>query len=349
MCIRKGFFKRFCMLVCTFLFLLLAGAFVYIFVTRTRSDDSQVYEATSFVMGTVVSQTVYGGQSDCITDMNTLLEQLEQQYLSWREEDSMLACLNASHSLQLSGDFKEWIQNAFSLAKDTDGAFDPTLRPLIALWGIEGDTPAVPTQEKIEACLLSVGYEQVKITEDTITLPEYMSLDLGAVGKGIALDVLRTYLSSSDVTAATVAVGGSVLTYGSKDSGAWNIALQDPAEYTGTSMGVLKLTGTHSISTSGDYEKYFEEDGVIYHHIFDRRTGYPADTNLHSVTVVCDNGLYSDGLSTACFVLGYEDSLPVLEAYDAEAVFIFKDNTVAVTDGLLDYFSLINENYKMRK
>lgn len=327
---------------------LLAGGVLSIAIYRTELLQNQVYKNTTFLMGTVVSETVYGGDMDCIQEINTLLNNLEQQYLSWRAEDSMVAYINTSKTMKLSGDFKNWMIQALALAEVTDGAFDPTLRPLIVLWGIEEDAPSVPQPEEISECLSHIGYEKVSMVGDVLNLPEDMSLDLGAVGKGIALDVLEAYFQVSDSTAATVAVGGSILTYQNKKSGAWKIAVQDPAEGPDTPMGILTLTGTNYISTSGDYEKYFVEDGISYHHIFDRDTGYPAVSGLHSVTVVCDNGLVSDGLSTACFVLGYENSLPVLAQYDAEAVFIFEDNTVAVTEGLRNCFELQNQNYRLR-
>ena len=98
--------------------------------------------------------------------------------------------------------------------------------------------------------------------------------------------------------------------------------------------------------TSGGYERYFEEDGKTYQHILDPKTGYPAESGLISVTIVCDDGWLSDGLSTACFVLGYEDSLPLLETYQAEAVFVTEDKEVIVTDGLKDMFTLTDSSYE---
>ena len=134
------------------------------------------------------------------------------------------------------------------------------------------------------------------------------------------------------------------MVYGSKENHIpWNIAIRDPFGEAGDVFGVLKLQDSCVISTSGDYEKNFEQDGVMYHHIFDPETGYPADSGLASVTVVCENGLISDGLSTACFVLGIEKSEKVLEQYDAEAVFIRKDGSFEVTDGLQEYFIVSKE------
>ena len=114
------------------------------------------------------------------------------------------------------------------------------------------------------------------------------------------------------------------------------------------SMGTLKLSDT-CVSTSGSYEKFFEKDGKVYHHILDAHTGYPADSRLSSVTVVCSSGTLSDALSTACYILGYNDSLALLKNYDAEAVFIFKDKTVRVTDGLENKFTLTDESFVIKE
>jgi thiamine biosynthesis lipoprotein len=166
---------------------------------------------------------------------------------------------------------------------------------------------------------------------------ENITVDLGAVGKGYALDYVKGILDTGNLKGAVVAVGGSVMVYGSKTDGSdFRVGIRNPKGAIDEMTGYLSFPGGSNIciSTSGNYEKYFVVDGVRYHHILDRTTGYPAKSGLASVTVVCENGLYSDALSTACFVLGYEASLPLLEKYNAEAVFIDDDNGITVTEGL---------------
>lgn len=330
------------------IFILCAGVGSVFLCFHGTLPASELREKTTFSMGTVVSLRIYGGTKRTLSDVETLIDALNREQLSWREKDSMIARLNVDKTMQLTGAFSSYIRDAFSLAEVTGGAFDPTMRPLIALWGIEGDSPHVPSKNELATCMEQIGYEQVTLTDGSITLPENMSLDLGAVGKGIALDVVEEYFEKEKISGATVAVGGSILTYGEKTEGKWNIAIQHPLEPDGTAIGVLHITGTRFISTSGDYEKYFEESGVQYHHIFDRSTGYPADSGLSSVTIVCGNGFLSDGLSTACFVLGYENSIPVLQRYNAEAVFIFKDNSIVVTDGLKNSFELLDSGFQIQ-
>ena len=181
----------------------------------------------------------------------------------------------------------------------------------------------------------------------SIYIEDQCTLDLGAVGKGIACDVAQNYLKQQkEVSGAVIAVGGSILLYGSKTDGTnWNVAVQNPRGKDGEAMGVLSLSGTTNVSTSGDYEKYFMQNGKRYHHILDPSTGYPAESSLISVTVVSDNGLLSDGLSTACFVLGKEKGQKLLETYGAEGIFIDQNKKVTVTKGLKDKFTILNEEY----
>lgn len=182
----------------------------------------------------------------------------------------------------------------------------------------------------------------------SIYIGDKCTLDLGAVGKGIACDVVQDYLKKQkEVGGAVIAVGGSILLYGSKADGSdWNVAVQNPRGQDGEAMGVLSLSGTTNVSTSGDYEKYFMQDGKRYHHILDPSTGYPADSGLISVTIVSDSGLLSDGLSTACFVLGKEKGQKLLETYGAEGIFIDQNKKVTVTKGLKDKFTILNKEYK---
>ena len=182
----------------------------------------------------------------------------------------------------------------------------------------------------------------------SIYIGDKCTLDLGAVGKGIACDVVQDYLKKQkEVGGAVIAVGGSILLYGSKADGSdWNVAVQNPRGQDGEAMGVLSLSGTTNVSTSGDYEKYFMQDGKRYHHILDPSTGYPADSGLISVTIVSDSGLLSDGLSTACFVLGKEKGQKLLETCGAEGIFIDQNKKVTVTKGLKDKFTILNEEYK---
>ena len=182
-------------------------------------------------------------------------------------------------------------------------------------------------------------------------MEEGCSLDLGAAGKGIGCAlILKELETKKDVTAALMNLGGSsVMTYGSKpDGSSWNVAVTDPrAENEDDYLGVVALNGTEFLSTSGDYEKYFIENGVRYHHIMDPSTGYPAESGVTGVTVVCDSGLEADALSTACFVLGVEKGTQLLKAYGADGLFVDEDHHVYLTEGMKERFSLLADSYSV--
>ena len=171
-----------------------------------------------------------------------------------------------------------------------------------------------------------------------------MQLDLGAVGKGVALDEIRKTLEEHpEVSGAVISVGGSILTYGSKpEGGTWQIAVTDPLNPS-DGVGILTLDGGYCVSTSGDYERYVEVDGVRYHHILDPRTGSPARSDVAGVTIITKDGFLSDALSTACFVLGQEQGKKLLEKYDAEGLFIDHEGNISMTEGMQQYFHLSND------
>lgn len=328
-----------------------------------EKTEAETFTATNFVMDTVLQETIYGSE-DVTKEIADRLSEIETGQLSWREENSEVAQINTrcgeGESVVMSDDFYHWTEVSLDLAKKSGGAFDPTIGNLTRLWNIEGENPSVPAQADIDEALKHVGYGYINIeeTDKTISMAQGCTLDLGAVGKGIACDVTRDYLEGQDgVSGAVVAVGGSILAYGSKPDGSdWKVAIQDPEKEEGEYMGVLSLPGTVCVSTSGDYEKYFIQDGKRYHHILDPATGYPSESGLSSVTVVCpdegewkdDAGLLSDGLCTACFVLGREKGMKLLEQYGMEGVFIDKDKNVSVTDGIADSFEILNEEYQIQ-
>lgn len=312
---------------------------------------------TDFAMGTVVSEVIYGPDSDRTAEgVYQCILKLEQQELSWRAEDSAVAVWNQSleqgTAVRLTGQEQKWLQDSLALCEDSNGALDITIHPVIDLWGMEQEQPAVPAEEALQAALADTGYERIHLSEDGMLTGESVacSIDLGAVGKGIAGDVVREYLADSSVTGAVISIGGTIVVYGDKPGTEdWTVGIQDPRGPQGTVLGTLTMRKNGIVSTSGDYEKYFTEQGTRYHHIFDPATGYPADSGLMAVTVVSDSGLISDGLSTACFVLGYQDGCSLLEQYGAEGIFVTMERQVYITEGLRDMFELTDTDYELQE
>ena len=318
------------------------------------NTEVEKYTNTDFAMDTVVSETLYTTGDDLNTTIGEKIRQIETEYLSWTDEDSQIAKLNSSagKTTEISAELAEYLKDIFQLAKDYAGAFDPTIGKLIRLWDITGENPHVPEQTELDDLLKDVGYQKVSLDGYKVTLEKGTTLDLGATGKGIGCDVVSDFLKTQkDVSGMILNLGGSsVMVYGEKPDGSeWKVAVTDPRDVEGEYLGAITLEGGEFLSTSGDYEKYFIEDGKRYHHILDPKTGYPVWNGLDSVTVVCNSGLLADGLSTACFVLGMEDAQSLLEKYNAEAVFVDEDKNVYLTSGMKERFELMKNTYTVQE
>ena len=325
--------------------------FILTFIVVLHISTPDGFETTTYSMGTFVQQTVYGANAQEAASLAAdAVAELEDQ-ISWRVEESEVAQINQAAGktwTQVSQTTYDILQEALLVSEKSGGAFDPTIAPLSLLWDFDNDPTQPPSQSLIEKMLPYVDYTKLRVDEEEMSFSfksAGYALDLGAVGKGAACDAAVAQYAAGGADYGIIAVGGSIGTYGTKPFGAkWNIAVRDPAGE--GSLGSISIAGGF-VSTSGNYEKYFDYEGKRYHHILDPDTGYPAESGLVSVTVVCDSGVASDALSTACFVLGYEDSLPLLAEFDAEAIFVLEDNTVYVTEGLAPDFQLTNENYQL--
>ena len=317
--------------------------------SRTAWGNSEIntYTKTDFAMDTVVSETLYTTGEDITADIISALKDVEENWISWTKESSQIYQINqnAGNTTTVSDETATCLKQVLDLSKASGGAMDPTMGRVIRLWDIDGENPHIPSDDELNSLLENVGYDKVTLDGNKVTMPEGVTLDLGAAGKGIGCDAAQKILDADkNVSGMILNLGGSsVMSYGSKpDGSAWQVAVTDPRDTEGDYLGVVTLNGTEFLSTSGDYEKYFIEDGVRYHHILDPRTGSPARSDVAGVTIVTKDGFLSDALSTACFVLGSEEGQKLLEKYDAEGLFIDHAGTITMTEGMQQYFHLSN-------
>ena len=307
---------------------------------------------TVYAMDTVMNLTVYGeNAASALESAEKELHTLDEAVLSRTAEGSELYALNASGGETVryaAGDaLPALIKTALAVSDAANGAFDPTLAPVLDAWGFTKDEHRVPSQDELSALLAHTGRDKVALEEDadgwSVTLADGVQLDLGGIAKGYAADLLRAQLASEGIASATLDLGGDVFVMGRKSDGSdWRIAVRDPADTDGY-LGVLTASDRF-IVTSGVYERYFEENGVRYHHIIDPATGCPAESGLVSVTVVCENGAWADALSTACFVLGTDGALSLRASLAAqgtafELILVTDDGRVLYTGGLADSFT----------
>ncbi|MBR3553493.1 MAG: FAD:protein FMN transferase [Clostridia bacterium] len=287
-----------------------------------------VDENNAFAMGTFVSMKLYSDNgtkhSDAVLQMIYTLEDT----ISWRKENSPVAALNRTGRCT-DAVVAEIISQCAPISKATGGRFDLTVGAVSTLWDFDNGGHR-PLKKELQAALELVDYTALRTKGDTVTCADGQQLDLGAVGKGLACDLAIDYLKATDVKGAVLSVGGSIGVFGSRDETGdpWRVGIRDPFNESGQ-FGVITLKEGF-VSTSGDYEKYFEQDGKRYFHILDATTGLPAKSGLKSVTVLCDNGMLSDALSTACFLLGEEASHPLLERYNAAAVFVDAEGNISI-------------------
>lgn len=220
------------------------------------------------------------------------------------------------------------------LSARTGGALDLTLYPATRLWGFTGTAYRVPEAAELQALDAVTGMEHLHPGEAEVRLDAGSLADLGSLAKGYAADLCRKELESCKCS-AILSLGGNLQTVGEKPDGSdWVVGIQDPAD-PGAFAAVLTLKGSHAVVTSGDYQRYFEQDGTRYCHIFDPETLSPVQNELRSVTVVASQGVLADGLATALYVLGMERGADLWrESGDFEALWVSSDGTVTVTAGL---------------
>lgn len=294
-----------------------------------------------FAMDTVMTLTAYGpGTGPALDAAAAELDRLDAA-LSCAKADSALSQLNAAGGGDLSPDLQALLPRALEISQITGGAFDMSLLPLSEAWGFYGDTPALPSPSVRRAAMALCGYEKLQLEEDRLSFAQPgMGIDLGGIGKGYAAERLLELLKEQGVSSAILSLGGNVQTLGLKPDGSlWRVAVQDPFDPEGYA-GILSC-GETAVVTSGDYQRYFEQDGRRYHHILDRETGFPAESGLASVTVVSQDPVLADGLSTALFVMGLEEACAFWRANseDFQAVLITQAGEIFVTAGLEDTFT----------
>lgn len=300
-------------------------------------------EDTRFMLNTICSITVYSEKnkdktSEELVDEAFDLCQTYEDTFSRTIEGSDIYNINNSGGapVTVSDDTIEILETAKYFSELSDGAFDITTAPLSIRWDFEGENPSVPPDDEIQELLAKVDYTKIKIDGNTVTLEAPVeAIDLGAIAKGYIADKLAEFLKDNGVTSAIISLGGNIYAIGenAEEKRPFNLGVQDPQAEDGSILGYLQLSDK-SLVTSGDYQRYFMQDGKRYHHILDPKTGYPAESGLSSVTIISDSSVVGDALSTTCFVLGKDKGLELINSYDGvEAIFIDHDGNMYFSDG----------------
>lgn len=316
---------------------------------------------SSIKLNTAVQITIYDSQDKSLLDDCLALCDKYELIFSRTDEESELYKLNHRISdsavsdqttetqptpYQINGTTNTWhisedlaalLSKGLSITRESDGAFDIAISPLTSLWDFTAEDPKVPDDADIQNALPLCSSDGVTINGQDIILPsDDIQFDVGAIAKGYIADRLKDFLVKKGVNSAIINLGGNVLCIGSKPDGTpFKVGIQKPFADRNETEAVMDITGK-SVVSSGIYERCFKQDGKLYHHILNPKTGYPYDNGLISVTIISDQSVDGDALSTTCFALGLDEGLKFAEKKGVQAVFITEDYELHYTDGFQD-------------
>lgn len=340
--------------------IILALIFI-IFIFLTSASHSTIQSSTktlskeNFVLGTIVTITLYDHQSEELLDsaFNKLTEL--ENILSINKTNTLIDSINSNAGISpvvVDESTYHLIEKGIYYSKLTSGAFDLTIGPIVKLWDIGFPSARIPSNSEIQEKLSLVDYRLITLDEANHSVylnKRGMCLDLGGIGKGYAADEVAQLLKNAGVQRALINLGGNIYALGDKPSREpWTIGIQNPFSSRGNTIGTIHITN-QSVVTSGIYERYItDKDGTTYHHILNPDTGYPFTNDIAGVTIVSDFSTDGDALSTAAFALGVENGLSFIEKLNGiDAIFITTDKKVYVTSGIKGNFRLQHHDFKL--
>lgn len=309
------------------------------------------FQTYDYAMGTLVTQMIYHKEAEDISGaVNDRIADIEAKMTINKPGGEINALNDAAGEeyIKLDCETIYVLESAKYFSEISSGAFDITVGPLVKLWGIWTDNPQVPNKNEINDLLDKINYKDILIEQNpprAMLKRKGQAVDLGGIAKGYAADEAIKIYREKGVESALISLGGNIAVLGGKpDKTPWKIGIRNPKGEAGSHIGVISIKDA-SVVSSGGYERFFEQGDFIYHHILDPKTGYPAETDLISVTIVADVSMNADALSTAVFILGFERGRALVEGIEGvESIFITKDNNIYITSGLKGNFEFKGEN-----
>lgn len=318
---------------------------------ETRMEQRQI-----FAMDTVMTLTAYGKNAERgLTAAQSVIQSLNDM-LDPKLENSTTYKINHAEgsNVAISGQVANMLSTAYTVYKQSGGALDLSIYPVIERWGFDSARFYVPTDEELWQDLSRRHFGDMALTSFpssgsfAVAFPSGTAISFGAVAKGCAADNAVKAMYNVGVTSGIVSLGGNVQTLGLKPDGSnWNVAVQDPNN-TSSYVGVLSV-GQAAVVTSGTYQRFFVQNNKTYHHLINPETGRPINNTLKSVTIVCEDGTLADCLSTAMFILGQSKALNYWRQYGGfDMILINNEDQVICTKGLIEKFNLTNTSYTLR-
>lgn len=308
---------------CVVFFFIAAAVYFFEYTGNTP------YETTVFAFDTYIKFEIYGKNSkEAVQAGKTFIYDMENEMSAYKE-NSVIYKYNhaaAGDKIKCSPEVLELIEKSIYINEITDGAFDITIYPLCELWDIK-NASVPPADSDIRSTLEKIGCENIETDGEYLIKHEGTMLDLGGIAKGYLSDKLRVIMKNHGIKRGIINLGGNVTVIGEKGKNkAWHIGIADPKE-TNEAITSVSVSDTNVI-TSGAYQRYFEYNGKIYHHILSPYTGYPSFGNLDSVTVCGSDGALCDGIATAAFILGREKGERLLKKLDLSGIFVTTDGEI---------------------
>lgn len=320
--------------------------------------EANMEQKQIFAMDTVMTLTAYGknaaaGLNAAAGTISAMDAQLDPELPT-----SITYAINHAEgsSIVIPAQVAKMLSIAKTVYDQAEGSLDLSIYPVVKLWGFVDSRYYVPTNEELSAEIVKKGFDKMVLTSYpatgsySVSFPAGTQISFGAIGKGCAAENAVDAMRKAGVTSGIVSLGGNVQTLGLKPDGSnWTVAVQDPND-TSTWVGTVSV-GETAVVTSGSYQRYFEFDGNVYHHIINPQTAGPVTNNLLSATIICEDGTMADALSTAMFVLGETRALNYWRAYGGfEMILITKSNQVICTKGLIESYTANSAvgDYKLR-
>lgn len=295
-----------------------------IFIARSTGDEVKTIKRTQILLGTVVEIQIRNTDeqkaNDAITKAFAEIKRIDDLFTTYNEDSPVWQVNNSDDSIfTVDEEIFSLMVLCDSLWQISNSSFDIAIESLIQTWGFDTKNPAVPDEDEIKSVLNQSGWENIQLLDEKkVHRKEKVGLNFGAIAKGYAVDKAIEVLMNSGITEAFVNAGGEIKTLGND----WVVGVQHPRDMKEI-ITKIKLNGI-SVATSGDYENYFEKDGVRYHHIIDPKTGYPSK-GIQSVTVIHKNNAFADGLATAVFVMGKTKGIELVQSLEETEVMIIDE------------------------
>ncbi len=304
------------------------------------SKNAHPITKTGFYFDTVITLTIYDTSKESLLDDCFSLAEHYEKIFSATIDSSDVSRINQAKGAPVTVDDEtiDLIQKGLSYCKLSEGGFDLTIGNVSSLWNFSENDGILPDADQLAAAVSTVDYKNIVIENNKVQLADpKTAIDLGGIAKGYIADRMKEYLNQNGVTEGTINLGGNVLCIGPKKDGSpYRIGIQKPFDAQGAAAAVVEVTD-ETVVSSGIYERYITVDDKLYHHILNPSTGYPYENHLLGVTIICQNSVDGDGLSTTCFALGLEEGMKLIESLpDTECIFITEDYEFHCSSGIGD-------------